>query len=154
MHVMGARFDTLAAASASLQEIRAAVPVAPGEVAVGPLGSIRYEVPSSGFVLGGRFADADIAVVSRIIEAHGGSVIECRPEAATPAGGGNAALRATVASNPPWTATWIAPTAQPRPARRLATTKAGPRLRKRLRRPAARWRGRAARGHRLADRRQ
>ena len=154
MYVMGARFATLAKASAALHDVRAVATVAPGEVAIGPLGSMHYEAPSTGFVLGGRFADGDIQAVIRIIEAHGGSVIEYRPEVSTPAAGRNAALRTTVASNPPWTATWIAPPAHSRPAHRVPKTKAGPRLRKRLRRPVARWRGRAARVHRPADRRQ
>jgi hypothetical protein len=154
MYVIGARFKTLAAANTALNEARAAATVAPGEVAVGPLGSTRYEVPSTGFVLGGRFADGDVQAVIRIIQAHGGSVIECRPDASTPGAGRSAAPRATVASNPPWTATWTAPSVHQGPARRIATTNEGPRLRKRLRRPVARWRGRAARAHRLLDRRQ
>jgi hypothetical protein len=153
MHLMGARFDTLAAASAALHDIRAAATIAPGHVAVAPLGSMRYEVPSTGFVLGGRFADDDVPTLTRIVEAHGGRVIDCRPDASTPAAG-NAVLRATTASNPPWTATWTAAPAQARPARSISRCSAGPRLRKRLRRPAARLRGRAARANRLADRRQ
>jgi hypothetical protein len=153
MHLMGVRFDTLAAAAAALNAVRAAATVAPGDVAVGPLGSIRYEVPSTGFVLGGRFADDDVQTVIRIVERHGGRVIECRPDASTPAAGQVAPPRATAASNPPWTATWVAPPTQTRPGRRLPPP-ARSRLRKRLRRPAALVRGRAARAHRLADRRQ
>jgi hypothetical protein len=154
MHLMGARFDTLAAASAALHDVRAAATVAPGDVAVKPLGSIRYEVPSTGFVLGGRFADDDVPAVIRIAEAHGGRIIECRPDASGPAAGPGTPRRATAASNPPWTATWTAAPAPAQPARRASKCDAVPRLRKRLRRPAARLRGRAARTHRLPDRRQ
>jgi hypothetical protein len=159
MHVMGARFETLAAANAALRDVRGAATVAPGDVAVRPLGSMRYEVPATGFVLGGRIGDGDVQRVRHILEAYGGSILVCRPEAVTAAGvdaatAAAAASRAAIASNPPWTPARTGAIPHPMSRPRVSTRMAGPRLRKRLRRPVARLRGRAARGHRFAGRRQ
>ena len=143
MQVIGARFLSLHVANVALQALRAAVAVAPGDAAVRPLGSTRYDAPVDGYVLGGRFEDADADEVSNILERHGGVVIERRPELPP------SAVRpgSTVASNPPWTAQWTPARQQLRPAK----PKAASRLRKRLRRPVAPLRARAARAHRSAE---
>ena len=80
MHVFGARFTDHASAAAALVEIRERVAVAPGDVAVCPIGSTNYEAPAHGFLLAGRFADDDVRAVAEITEAHGGLIIERRLE--------------------------------------------------------------------------
>lgn len=80
MHVVGMRFEDHGSAAAALVEIRDRVPVAPGDIAVRPLGSTRYESPAGGFLLGGRFADADVPAVIQVAEARGGVLVERRLE--------------------------------------------------------------------------
>ena len=75
MHLVGARFADLPTASAALGKIRASVPVGPGDVAVRPLGSTRYDVPSADILLAGRFEPDDVDAVVDILEAHGGDVL-------------------------------------------------------------------------------
>ena len=146
MHLVAARFRTVAAARAALAAIRSRIRVAQGDAGVGPLGSTRYDEPTGDFVLAGRFPDADVTTVVQIVAAQGGSVIDRRAEAPTPelAGGVASGAQARTASNPPWSAAWTSARASSRPA-------AMPRRglpRKRLRRPAA-PRVRAARAQRL-----
>jgi hypothetical protein len=81
MIVVGARFRALAGARAALQAVRTSVAVAPGDVAVRPLGSTRYETVTEGFVLGGRFDDRDVATVLKILHANGGRIVERRNDA-------------------------------------------------------------------------
>jgi hypothetical protein len=78
MIVVGARFRALAGARAALQAVRRSVAVAPGDVAVRPLGSTRYETVTEGFVLGGRFDDGDVPTVVKILHANGGQIVERR----------------------------------------------------------------------------
>ncbi|HET8784408.1 MAG TPA: hypothetical protein VFM38_02150 [Candidatus Limnocylindrales bacterium] len=82
MHLIGARFRTLAAATMALQAIRAGVPVAPGDIAVRPLGSTRYERPAEDFLLAGRFESDDVDAVVDIVLANGGRLLERRVEVA------------------------------------------------------------------------
>ena len=84
MHVIGARFADEAAAMAALLAVRSSLPVEPGDVAVRPLGSTRYEEPATGFVLAGRFDSADVDAVAAIVVRHGGTVISRRRETAQP----------------------------------------------------------------------
>lgn len=106
--MVGARFRTLAAAVSALNAIRSAVTIAPGDAAVRPLGSTRYEEPCEDYLLAGRFDDGDVETVAAIVAARGGQVIERRRE---PAGRSTAATRPrgpqAIASNPPWAATWV-----------------------------------------------
>lgn len=55
--------------------------VAPGDVAVRPLGSTRYEAVTESFVLGGRFDDGDVPTVVKILHANGGRIVERRNDA-------------------------------------------------------------------------
>lgn len=80
MHFVGARFADLQTASTALGEIRASVAVGPGDLAVRPLGSTRYDVPSADIVLAGRFEPDDVEAVVGILEAHGGAILARRPE--------------------------------------------------------------------------
>jgi hypothetical protein len=80
MHFVGARFADLPAASRALGEIRASVPVEPGDLAVRPLGSTRYDEPSDDLVLAGRFEPRDVDAVVGILESHGGAILARRPE--------------------------------------------------------------------------
>ena len=80
MIVVGARFRALAGARAALRAIRTSVGVAPGDVAVRPLGGTRYETPIDDFVLAGRFDDRDVAAVINAVHANGGRVIERRTD--------------------------------------------------------------------------
>jgi hypothetical protein len=84
MHVVGARFATLDAATAALAEIRSNVAVERGDVGVRPLGSTDYEEPARGFLLAGRFASADTDQVKAIVRRHGGTVLSHRVEWAHP----------------------------------------------------------------------
>jgi hypothetical protein len=80
MHVVGARFRDLDSAIAALGAIQARAVVAPGDAAVRPLGSTRYETPARGFLLAGRFAPGDLEAVLEIVRRHGGVVLERRVE--------------------------------------------------------------------------
>jgi len=80
MIVLGARFRALAAARAALRAVRDAVALPRGDAAVRPLGSTRYDAPSDGFVLAGRFEDDDVPTVVRLVHAHGGRIIERRTD--------------------------------------------------------------------------
>ena len=147
MHVVGARFGSLAAAGAALLAVRSAVTVPPGDAGVRPLGSTRYEEPAEEYLLAGRFADDDVDVVIGIVESHGGRVIERRrdvPRVAAP--------RVTATSNPPFAASWM-PSRTPHRAAPIQARDHAPSRstspRKRLRRPSAPLRVRAARAHRF-----
>ena len=162
MHVVGARFRTLAAAGAALLAIRSTVTVPPGDAGVRPLGSTRYEESAEDFLLAGRFVDEDVEAVVGIVETAGGRVIERRSDVprAGVAQESSRGWHATVASNPPLAAAWVPLRTPARPAAGLNATSgarktgrarsAGPasRARKRPRRPAALLRVRAARAHR------
>jgi hypothetical protein len=135
LHFVGARFRDLRTASAALGEIRASVDVEPGDLAVRPLGSTRYDVPSDDIVLAGRFEPGDVEAVVEILEAHGGAILARRPE--SPAGHELAP-----------------PTGSDRDARARPAERARPPVkmpRKRLRRQAALLRGLAARDRRIRN---
>ena len=80
MTVVGGRFRAFAGALAALRAVRGSLAVSPGDVAVRPLGSTRYEVPASDFLLAGRFEAPDVDKVVGIIRAHGGRIVERRNE--------------------------------------------------------------------------
>ena len=126
MNVVGARFADLRAAMAARDAILGAVPMPPADIAVRPLGTTQYDDPIEAFLLAGRFDGAAVPLVTRVVHDHGGTVIWSRTEwksrsRPTPEAGVRRA-----------------------PARRPATTP-----RKRLRRPVARSRVRAARAARF-----
>ena len=133
MHFVGARFADLPAASRALGEIRANVAVEPDDLAVRPLGSTRYDVPSDDILLAGRFEPDDVEAVVGILEAHGGAILARRPE--SPAG--------YEPASPPGSDR----DARARPAEQRRPPVSMPR--KRLRRQAALLRGRAARDRRI-----
>ena len=78
--MIGARFRTLAAARAALRDVRAAVPVGSGDVAVRPLGSTTYDAPQEDFLLAGRFEPVDAGTVTVILHSQGGRIIERRAD--------------------------------------------------------------------------
>lgn len=78
MEVVGARFRALAGARAALRAVVEGVSVAPGDAALRPLGSTRYDLPADAFVVAGRFHAADVPTVIRLLHAHGGRIIERR----------------------------------------------------------------------------
>jgi hypothetical protein len=78
MHIVGARFADLDSANAALGEIRASVAVPRGDVAVRPLGSTRYEAPAADFLLAGRFPEGDVDAVLGIVLQHGGTLLSKR----------------------------------------------------------------------------
>jgi len=80
MHVIGARFANLESAHAALGEIRASVGIPPGDVAVRPLGSTRYEEPTVDFLLAGRFPEREVDRVTAIVEEHSGMLLSRRVE--------------------------------------------------------------------------
>jgi hypothetical protein len=153
MHVVGARFADLESALAALGEIRARVPVGPGEVGVRALGSTHYEEPAWGFILAGRFAPAVVDAVVAIMEGRGGRVLTHYVERAHPS---LTRVTGTAAGKA------MGPGRDPRSRadeHALSTFLRRPRpeglkrpARKRLRRPAALLRSRAARiGEREPD---
>lgn len=128
MHFVGARFSDLRMASTALGAIRARVAVGPGDLAVRPLGSTRYDVPSDDILVAGRFEPDDVEAVVGILEAHGGAILARRPESA-----------AVQDSGPPSAAARPARPPQAQPPRPRGTTPD-----KRLRRPATLPRDRPA----------
>lgn len=80
MYLVGARFNRLIAARAALEELRARIAVAPGDLGLRPLGSVRYEQPARGQVVAGRFDAPDVATVTEILERHGGEIVFRRAE--------------------------------------------------------------------------
>jgi hypothetical protein len=95
MYLVGARFDRLDAANAVIHELRRKVQVEPGGLGLQPLGSLRYDRPTSGLVVAGRFARADVGAVLDIMRGHGGEIVFKRAEWRTPrplSGGGEPGL--------------------------------------------------------------
>lgn len=80
MYLVGARFGDAESANAALQDLRGVITVAPGDLGVRPLGSLRYERPAVGAVVAGRFELADVEAVVRIMEHHGGEIVFRRAE--------------------------------------------------------------------------
>ena len=80
MYLVGARFNRLVAAHAALEELRARIAVAPGDLGLRPLGSVRYEHPARGLVVAGRFEPPDVPTVVEILERHGGDIVFRRAE--------------------------------------------------------------------------
>jgi len=80
MYLVGARYDDLEAANAALLELRERIGVEPGEIGLRPLGSLRYDEPSRGLVVAGRFGYRDVPAVIEIIERHGGEIVFKRAE--------------------------------------------------------------------------
>lgn len=144
MIVVGARFRALAGAKAALRAVRNAVAVAPGDAAVRPLGSTRYEAPAEAFVVAGRFEEDDAWKVVQLLHAHGGRIIEQRMDTprARPLG---------AALPPAWPVSARTKPARgaPRLSLRLMDQPTSARLRKRPRRPSPSLRARTARGHRI-----
>ena len=143
MLVVGARFANLESANAALGDIRASVAMPPTDVAVRPLGSTRYEQPASDFVLAGRFPAAEVERVLRIVELHGGTLLSRRLERPYSGFAGSIGAPASAIRDE----RGRAPERHGSQASRSGA--APPPLRaahKRLRRPAALMRVRAARG--------
>jgi hypothetical protein len=97
MYLVGARFGDFESANAALVELRDRVAVAPHDVGVRQLGSLRYERPARGHVVAGRFEPDDVAAVIAILERHGGEIVFRRadwrlvPRAPSSRGGGSGA---------------------------------------------------------------
>ena len=102
MYLVGARFSRLARARAALEELRERIAVAPGDLGLRPLGSVRYEQPARGVVVAGRFVASDVDAVVAILERHGGEIVFRRADWRLPArrfpsrtGGGTARCQRT-----------------------------------------------------------
>lgn len=80
MYLVGARFGDLDSANAALVELRGSVAVAPGDLGLRQLGSVRYEQPAQGHVVAGRFESEAVAAVVSIMERHGGEIVFRRAE--------------------------------------------------------------------------
>ena len=80
MYLVGARFREAGSADDALGEIRDRIAVAPGDLGVHPLGSVRYEDPAVGVVVAGRFEPGDVDAVVAIMERHGGEIVFRRAE--------------------------------------------------------------------------
>lgn len=80
MYLVGARFGDLDSANAALIELRGSVAVAPGDLGLRLLGSLRYEQPAKGHVVAGRFEPDDVPAVISIMERHGGEIVFRRAE--------------------------------------------------------------------------
>src|SRR5438552_2610168 len=75
MYLVGARFGDAGSANHALGELRHRIAVAPDDLGVRPLGSLRYERPAVGVVVAGRFELADVDSVVAIMERHGGEIV-------------------------------------------------------------------------------
>lgn len=141
MHVIGARFANLESANAALSEIRASVAIPRADVAVRALGSTRYEQPASGFILAGRFPGVEVERVLGIVERNGGTVLTRHVERPQPVltGSRTPALNA----NREWRGGLERHGSE---ASRSVVPASLRGAHQRLRRPAALWRVRAARG--------
>jgi hypothetical protein len=84
MYLVGARFEEMRAAEAALVELREWPGVEDRDVALRPLGSLRYEQPSEYHVVAGQFQQADVAGVVEIMNRHGGQIVFKRAEWRTP----------------------------------------------------------------------
>jgi hypothetical protein len=80
MYLVGARFEELERANAAIAELRRHIRVEPGEIGLRPLGSLRYDEPSRGLVVAGRFGPRDVPTVIEIVERHGGEIVFQRAE--------------------------------------------------------------------------
>jgi hypothetical protein len=80
MYLVGARFADPASANVAMRELRDRVATAPGDLGLRPLGSLRYERPTVGVVVAGRFELDDVDSVVAIMERHGGEVVFRRAE--------------------------------------------------------------------------
>jgi hypothetical protein len=80
MFLVGARFGDAGTANDALGELRDRIAVAPGDLGVRPLGSLRYERPAVGVVVAGRFEQADVEAVVAIMVRHGGEIVFRRAE--------------------------------------------------------------------------
>jgi len=80
MYLVGARFGDAGSANHALGELRHRIAVAPDDLGVRPLGSLRYERPAVGVVVAGRFELADVDSVVEIMERHGGEIVFRRAE--------------------------------------------------------------------------
>ncbi len=141
MHFIGARFADIQTASAALGEIRASVAVGPGDLALRPLGSTRYDVPSDDIVLAGRFEPGDVDAVVGILMAHGGAILAQHSESRAPR---ESAQHETPVSD--------ARVSRDRESHTRTTDRVRERrgmTRKRLRRPATPLRRRAAKNRRI-----
>jgi hypothetical protein len=84
MYLVGARFGSTEAATAALQELRSRTRVESGDLGLRPLGSLRYEEPTRGLVVAGRFGPTEVELVIEIMEHHGGEIVFKRAEWRTP----------------------------------------------------------------------
>jgi hypothetical protein len=80
MYLVGARFGDLDSANAALVELRGSVAVAPQDLGLRQLGSVRYEQPARGHIVAGRFEPDDVAAVIAIMQRHGGEIVFRRAE--------------------------------------------------------------------------
>lgn len=84
MYLVGARFDDLENARAAILELRQRLQVEHGDVGLRPLGSLHYEQPANGLLVGGRFRISDVDGVVEILRRHGGEIVFKRAEWRTP----------------------------------------------------------------------
>ena len=97
MYLVGARFDQHDSANEALAELRARIRVEAGDLGLRPLGSLRYDQPSGGLVVAGRFGFRDVDTVIEILRRHGGEIVFKRAEWRRPrplSGAGNERSRA------------------------------------------------------------
>ena len=80
MYLVGARFGDAGSANDALGELRDRIAIAPDDLGVRPLGSLRYERPAVGVVVAGRFEPGDVDSVVSIMERHGGEIVFRRAE--------------------------------------------------------------------------
>jgi hypothetical protein len=80
MYLIGARFGDAGTANDALGELRDRIAVAPGDLGLRALGSLRYERPAVGVVVAGRFEQADVDAVVAIMVRHGGEIVFRRAE--------------------------------------------------------------------------
>jgi hypothetical protein len=80
VHVLGARFESTAAALAALRELRSRYEIDERDAEVRPLGTTEYDAPTSDLILAARFQPDVIPEVITMLERLGGEVVVERDE--------------------------------------------------------------------------
>ncbi len=75
MHVIGVRFETAHAAQVALRALRSRFAIADVDAEIRPLGSTRYDAPTSDLILAARFRPGLGPQVIVILERLGGTVV-------------------------------------------------------------------------------
>jgi hypothetical protein len=77
---IGARFEDRARALEVMAELRRRFRLHDAAIEVRPLGSTRYDEPSTGVLLAGQFRERDTDAAVELLQQRGGTIVERRTE--------------------------------------------------------------------------